>query len=190
VTLRTTVALALFAALAGTTSVSAQGAKAPPTKTDAKTAPPASAAAKTATKSGPQASPATKTGAPAAPAAGTKQKTPGLSVATEPLPPRPVSILREAFVYDGGGRRDPFLSLLTTTELRPLITDLKLVGVVYDESGLRHVAILREAGTNVQYRVTTGTLLGRLRVALIKRKAVIFSIEEFGLNRQDSLVIK
>jgi hypothetical protein len=31
--------------------------------------------------------------------------------------------------------------------------------------------------------------LGRLRVALIKRRSVIFNIEEFGLNRQDSLIL-
>jgi hypothetical protein len=31
--------------------------------------------------------------------------------------------------------------------------------------------------------------LGRMRVALITRSAVIFSIEEFGLNRTDSLVL-
>ncbi len=48
---------------------------------------------------------------------------------------------------------------------------------------------MRDVQTNTQYRVTTGSTLGRLKVALIKRKAVIFSIEEFGLNRQDSLVL-
>ena len=43
--------------------------------------------------------------------------------------------------------------------------------------------------TTYRYRVTLGTTLGRMRVALIKPKVVIFSIEEFGLNRQDSLVL-
>ena len=54
----------------------------------------------------------------------------------------------------------------------------------------RPVAVLRDIGTNTQYRVTLGSTLGRMRVALIKPRVVIFSIEEFGLNRQDSLVLR
>ena len=79
--------------------------------------------------------------------------------------------------------------MLTTAELRPTVTDLRLVGILYDESGRRPVAIMRDVGNNTQYRVTTGMTLGRMRVATIKRRAVIFTIEEFGLNRQDSLVL-
>jgi len=41
---------------------------------------------------------------------------------------------------------------------------------------------------NAQYRVTNGTTLGRMRVNQIRPRAVIFTIDEFGLNRQDSLV--
>lgn len=115
----------------------------------------------------------------------------GITVAPETaqraqaIPP----IMREIYDYDDGGRRDPFLSLLTSEELRPSITDLKLVTIIYDESGRRPIAIMRDVQTNTQYRVTNGSTLGRLKVALIKRRAVIFSIEEFGLNRQDSLVL-
>jgi hypothetical protein len=52
----------------------------------------------------------------------------------------------------------------------------------------RPIAVMREKGTNTQYRVTTGMKIGRMKVAMIKRRSVIFSIEEFGLNRLDSLV--
>ncbi|MEX2152131.1 MAG: hypothetical protein WD825_02270 [Gemmatimonadaceae bacterium] len=136
--------------------------------------------------------------AAAASAQGTKTPAPqtkqapqarGLAVAAEAAPPRPPVILREVFSYTAGGRRDPFFSLLATPELRPTLTDLKLIGIAYDETGRRSVAMLRDIQTKTQYRVTTGMLLGRMRVALIKRKSVIFSIEEFGLNRQDSLVM-
>ncbi|MGH7638075.1 MAG: hypothetical protein ACREOK_10535 [Gemmatimonadaceae bacterium] len=99
------------------------------------------------------------------------------------------TIMREIYDYDTGGRRDPFVSLLTSEDLRPMISDLRLVSILYDESGRRPIAVMRDVQTNAQYRVTTGSTLGRLKVALIKRKAVIFSIEEFGLNRQDSLVL-
>ena len=98
-------------------------------------------------------------------------------------------VTREVFEYDGGGRRDPFFSLILTEELRPLLSDLKLVGILYEQSGRRSVAIMRDILTNAQYRVNAGMTLGRMRVAQIKPRAVIFTIDEFGLSRQDSLVL-
>jgi len=126
-------------------------------------------------------------GSTKAPTAAARQ---GLSVAPEaPARAQIPPIMREAYDYDAGGRRDPFLSLLSSDDLRPAITDLKLVNIIFDESGRRPIAVMRDVLTNTQYRVTTGSTLGRLKVALIKRRAVIFSIEEFGLNRLDSLVL-
>ena len=98
-------------------------------------------------------------------------------------------VTRELFTYDQAGRRDPFFSLILTEELRPLLSDLKLVGVLYEASGKRSVAIFRDILTNAQYRVQTGMPLGRMRVAQIKPKGVIFTIDEFGLSRQDSLML-
>jgi hypothetical protein len=98
-------------------------------------------------------------------------------------------VTREVFVYGEGGRRDPFFSLILTEDLRPLLSDLKLVGVLYEPSGRRSVAIFRDVLTNAQYRVQTGMPLGRMRVAQIKPKGVIFTIDEFGLSRQDSLML-
>jgi hypothetical protein len=98
-------------------------------------------------------------------------------------------VTREIFVYGEAGRRDPFFSLILTEDLRPLLNDLKLVGVLYEPSGRRSVAIFRDVLTNVQYRVQTGMPLGRMRVAQIKPKGVIFTIDEFGLSRQDSLML-
>ena len=115
---------------------------------------------------------------------------PAITVAPESDPRVAIApIMREAYDYDAGGRRDPFVSLLNSEDLRPMITDLRLVSILYDESGRRPIAVMRDVQNNTQYRVTTGSTLGRLKVALIKRKAVIFSIEEFGMNRQDSLVL-
>lgn len=120
----------------------------------------------------------------------TAQGQPAITVAPENAPRAALPpIMREIYDYDAGGRRDPFVSLLTSDDLRPMISDLRLVSILYDESGRRPIAVMRDVQTNAQYRVTTGSTLGRLKVALIKRKAVIFSIEEFGLNRQDSLVL-
>jgi hypothetical protein len=97
------------------------------------------------------------------------------------------SVTREVYGYGGTGRRDPFFSLILTDDLRPLLGDLRLVGILYQHSG-RAVAVMRDAQTNAQYRVANGGTLGRMRVTQIRPRAVLFSIDEFGLSRQDSLV--
>lgn len=122
-------------------------------------------------------------------AAAGAQRRPALTIAPESTTRvRVPVIMREVFDYDAGGRRDPFFSLMSTAELRPTIADLRLTGVLVHPT--RPVAVLRDIATNTQYRVTLGSTLGRMRVALIKPRVVIFSIEEFGLNRQDSLVLR
>ena len=115
------------------------------------------------------------------------------AVATAPVPavdsgPK-VLINREVFAYDGDGRRDPFVSLLTTSDLKPLLSDLKLVGVAYDPRGQNSVAVLRDITSRDQYKVRVGQTIGRMRVAAIQPKAVIFTIEEFGYSRQELLPI-
>jgi len=101
-----------------------------------------------------------------------------------------VLINREVFQYDAADRRDPFVSLLTTSDLRPLLTDLKLVAVAYDPRGQNSVAVLRDVTSKSQYRVKVGQTIGRMRVAAIQEKAVIFTIEEFGYSRQELLPIQ
>lgn len=98
-------------------------------------------------------------------------------------------VTREVFTYEPTSRRDPFFSLILTEDLRPLLSDLRLVGILFDATGRRSVAIMRDILTNAQYRVNAGMTLGRMRVAQIKPRAVIFTIDEFGLSRQDSLFL-
>jgi hypothetical protein len=97
-------------------------------------------------------------------------------------------VTRESYNYEAEGRRDPFYSLILTDDLRPLLADLRLVGILYEPSGHRTYAVMRDLQTNAQYRVGNGATLGRMRVAQIRQRAVIFTIDEFGLSRQDSLV--
>ncbi|MBA2686982.1 MAG: hypothetical protein H0U64_02670 [Gemmatimonadaceae bacterium] len=96
---------------------------------------------------------------------------------------------REVFDYNAAGKRDPFLSLMTTSELKPLFSDLRLVGVLTDISGRNSVAILRDVTSKEQYRVKAGQTLGRMRVTRIEPKSVVFTIEEFGFSRQEILVM-
>ena len=97
-------------------------------------------------------------------------------------------VTREVYGYAGDGRRDPFFSLILNDDLRPLLADLRLVCILYQSSGGRAVAVMRDVQTNAQYRVANGATLGRMRVTQIRPRAVMFSIDEFGLSRQDSLV--
>ena len=184
------------------TSTTKQGAKAPAANTQAKQDTKAPATNTQAKQSNPQTKQDTKTAAPA-PGAATKTgaKAPGqgatqqdtkapaaaITVAPEPAPKPLPPIMREAYDYDAGGRRDPFFSLLGSTDLRPTIADLKLSSVLYHPT--RPIAVMRDASTNTRYTVTLGTTLGRMRVVLIRPRVVIFTIEEFGINRQDSLVL-
>jgi hypothetical protein len=96
---------------------------------------------------------------------------------------------RESYAYPGTGRRDPFVSLMNTEELRPLLGDLKLVAVALDPTGRNSVAVLRDMSTKEQYRVKVGQEIGRMRVAAIHAKDVVFGIEEFGYSRQESLAM-
>lgn len=116
-------------------------------------------------------------------AQGAKSARPATGVDTA----RVITFNREVFRYDPAGRRDPFVSLITSSEIRPLITDLRLTTVAFDASGNGSVAVLRDLGTKEQYRVKVGSTLGRMRVVRIDPKSVTFALEEFGYGRQETL---
>ena len=98
-------------------------------------------------------------------------------------------VTRETYSYPGLGRRDPFLSLMNSEEIRPLLADLKLVAVAFDPLGRNSVAVLRDISSKEQYRVKVGQEIGRMRVAGIREKSVVFGIEEFGYSRQETLAM-
>ena len=130
---------------------------------------------------------ASKASLPPAPA----PKKPAVAAAPVPVADTAPKVLinREVFSYEGDGRRDPFVSLLSTSDLKPMLADLKLVGVAYDPRGQNSVAVLRDMTSKDQYKVRVGQTIGRMRVAAIQPKAVIFTIEEFGYSRQELLPI-
>lgn len=103
--------------------------------------------------------------------------------------PQEHTIYREIFEYDAAGRRDPFASLLATSDLRPLLIDLRLAAIAYDPNGRNSVAVLRDLTSKEQYRVKVGQTLGRMRVAAIQPRSVTFTIQEFGLSRQETLTM-
>jgi hypothetical protein len=100
-----------------------------------------------------------------------------------------VSLNREVFSYDAGARRDPFVSLMRSGELRPMLSDLRLVTVLYDPTGRNSIAVMHDLSTKDQYRVRVGQTLGRMRVAQIQPKQVVFTVEEVGFSRQEALAL-
>lgn len=117
-------------------------------------------------------------------AAGTVGAAPAVKKSSKPTE---ITLQREVFSYSGGGRRDPYTSLMSSSDIRPLLSDLRLTAVAFDPDGNNSVAILRDTYSKTQYRVRVGHQLGRLRVSGIRQKAVQFNIEEFGFNRQETL---
>jgi hypothetical protein len=98
-----------------------------------------------------------------------------------------VALVREVFAYEGGGR-DPFVSLLKSGDIRPLLSDLKLVGIYYDQRyPARSVAVLRDLTNGKRYRAKAGDVLGRLKVTQIRPREIMFTVQEFGFERQESL---
>jgi hypothetical protein len=147
--------------------------------------------------------PATPAAQPAAPAAtGTPGATAGPGAPGSDTGARTISVTergvrgemslnREVFSYDRGGRRDPFVSLLKNGDLRPMLSDLRLVTVLYDPAGKNSIAVLHDASSpgRDQYRVRVGQMLGRMRISEIDPRQVVFTIEEIGYNRQAVLAL-
>jgi hypothetical protein len=101
------------------------------------------------------------------------------------------SLLRETFTY-GGAPRDPFASLIKTAHAGPELGDLQLVGIYED---LRYsgnsIAVLREkTKEGKRHKLRVGDQLGRLRVTQIRPKDVVFTIQDFGYERQETLSLR
>jgi hypothetical protein len=127
-------------------------------------------------------------GGTATPAASTDKGAAPAPAASRTEAKSDISLVRETFNYTAEGRRDPFMSLMKTGELRPAVSDLKLVTVIYDPAG-RSVAILRDLTTKEQYRIKVGQTLGRMRVASIQPKSVTFTVIAIGTTFQEVLAL-
>jgi hypothetical protein len=99
-------------------------------------------------------------------------------------------VLRESFTY-AGGARDPFASLINAKSTGPELVDLQLVGIYQDvRSNANSVAIVREKKDGKRHKLRTGDQIGRLRVAQIRAKDVVFTVEDFGFERQETLSLR
>lgn len=105
-------------------------------------------------------------------------------------PPSEEELVRETFSYQGAAR-DPFLSLLKGDDVRPLLEDLRLMSIIYDAAyPARSVAVLRDVSDGKRYRLHPGDIAGRLRVSQIGPRHVVFTVQEYGFERQETLSLQ
>jgi len=127
----------------------------------------------------------TAAGQPAAPAAAAAPKI-DQSLIPEPGTP----IVRETYSYTGG-TRDPFASVLDAPGLGPELADLDLLVIIYQERDpSASVAVLRDRISLKRYTIREGDRLGRSRVSAIRAKDVTFTIDDYGTERQVTLVLR
>ena len=117
------------------------------------------------------------------------------AAAVRPLPAAVLAdvdtvILREVFSYSGASR-DPFLSLVGTGSVGPAVTDLELAAIYFvaGNPGLT-TAVLREKVSGRRHSVHTGQRIGRLYVASITEQDIWFTIDDFGVQRRESLTLR
>jgi hypothetical protein len=97
---------------------------------------------------------------------------------------------RETFAYSGS-IRDPFNSLLNMAKSGPEVADLQLVGIYQNmRSPSGHVAVFREKEGGKRHKLRAGDQLGRSRVVQIRERDVVFMIEDFGFERQETLSLR
>ena len=104
---------------------------------------------------------------------------------------REIDVLRETFAY-AGGTRDPFNSLINKGKDGPEIGDLDLVGVYLDlRTPSNNVVVLREkATTGRRHKMRVGDQLGRARLTQIRARDAVFTIQDFGFERQETLSLR
>jgi hypothetical protein len=99
-------------------------------------------------------------------------------------------VLRETFTY-AGGARDPFASLISEDKVGPEYSDLLLVGIYLDlRRANNSLAVLRDKTNQKRYKLRVGDRLGRLKVAQIRQTDVVFTVEDIGFERQETLSLR
>ena len=103
---------------------------------------------------------------------------------------REIEVMRETFAYSGGSR-DPFASLLNSAATGPEIGNLDLVGVYQNlRDSDNSIVVLREKATAKRHKLRVGDQLGRARLVQIRPRDAVFTIRDFGFERQETLSLR
>ena len=101
-----------------------------------------------------------------------------------------IEMSRETFSY-GGAARDPFISLLNLAKNGPELADLQLVGIYQNlRKPSSSVAVFREKEGGKRHKLRAGDQVGRSRLVQIRDRDVVFMIEDFGFERQETLSLR
>jgi hypothetical protein len=101
-----------------------------------------------------------------------------------------IEMSRETFSY-GGAARDPFNSLLNMAKNGPELADLLLVGIYQNlRAPSSSVAVFREKEGGKRHKLRSGDQVGRSRLVQIRDREVVFVIEDFGFERQETLSLR
>jgi hypothetical protein len=112
---------------------------------------------------------------------------PAIPAHVGPPPPPPTLIFeREVFEYPASGRRDPFRPL-NTEETGPQFTTLILTGIIYYPGEPDKSLAAFKDGQGKPYRMHRGDRVGNATIQFIDKTQVVFSVEEFGMKRQEVL---
>jgi hypothetical protein len=97
---------------------------------------------------------------------------------------------RETFAYSGASR-DPFNSLLNMAKTGPELADLQLVGIYRNlRTPDASIAVFREKDRGKRHKLRAGDQVGRSRLVQIRERDVVFMIEDFGFERQETLSLR
>jgi hypothetical protein len=137
----------------------------------------------------PAVEPPPPTGA-AATAAGSDVTAPAGAAAGQDTVATSLELSREVFSFRGSGR-DPFVSLITSGDMRPLPRDLRVVGITFDPRyPQRSVAVLHDITDTRRFTVRPGDVIGRVRIVEVRTTEVIAVVQEFGVDRQVVLPLR
>ena len=101
-----------------------------------------------------------------------------------------IEMSRETFSY-GGAARDPFNSLFNMAKNGPELADLQLVGIYQNlRTPTSSVAVFREKEGGKRHKLRAGDQVGRSRLVQIRDRDVVFMIEDFGFERQETLSLR
>ena len=160
----------------------------------ADTAQPNSAAVRTDSAKAPAAvamePPAAPAAAPALPASTMPSVAQDGAAADSAQKGNEMDMSRETFAYSGAAR-DPFNSLLNMAKTGPELADLQLVGIYQNlRAPSASVAVFREKDGGKRHKLRAGDQVGRSRLVQIRDRDVVFMIEDFGFERQETLSLR
>jgi hypothetical protein len=95
---------------------------------------------------------------------------------------------REVFSYPGRARRDPFTPLTRSAE-GPLFSDLRLHMIIFEEDPSQSLIMVSD-NSQQRVRLRRGESHGNATVIDIGPTRVVFSVNEFGMRRQEVLDLK